>query len=118
MTCATDGRKLATIAPHNFIGEMAFLVYYQNQKKEEEATPLAKASANVMTGDLLHVWEWDTRKLAHVLKEDRDLSNAFASYCSHDLRRKLLSANAEGGKGEHQVHKETWWQWLQPEKSD
>lgn len=91
-----DGRKLATIPPHRFIGEMAFLVNHQNKQKDEEA-PLVKASANVMVDGLVHAWEWDARDLSLILREDRELSNAFASYCSHDLREKLLSSNAEGG---------------------
>ena len=93
--CSKDGRKLGTMAPHDFIGEMAFLVFCQNIKHDEEA-PFARASANVIADGIVHVWEWDARKLAQILKEDRDLSNAFTAFCSHDLRRKLLSANAGG----------------------
>jgi len=96
VTCAKDGRKLATITKHKFVGEMAFLKYCSDMRMDEKAS-FAKASANVMAGDLVHVWEWDARRLAHVLMEDRDLSNAWASYCNHDLREKLLAANAEGG---------------------
>ena len=96
VTCSKDGRKLGTIAPHNFIGEMSFLVYCQSLKKDDDA-PCAKASANVTSDGVVHVWEWDAKELARAMKEDRDLSNAFASYCTHDLRRKLLLANAEGG---------------------
>lgn len=94
-----DWRTLATIAPHSFIGEMAFLVYCQNSRsKDDQENICATASANVMADELVQVWEWDARTLADALKENRDLSNAFASYCSHDLRKKLLSANAEDGK--------------------
>mmetsp|Transcript_19725 Transcript_19725/g.33952 ORF Transcript_19725/g.33952 Transcript_19725/m.33952 type:complete len:329 (+) Transcript_19725:188-1174(+) len=96
VTSAKDGRKLATNSPHHFVGEMAFLEYYQDMRMDKDAS-FAKASANVMAGDLVHVWEWDARRLAHVLMKDRDLSNAWASYCNYDLREKLLSANAEGG---------------------
>jgi len=98
--CAKDGRTLGTITPHHFVGEMAFLVYYHDEKKDE-STPCAKASANVFANRMVHAWEWDARGLAEALKNDRDLSNAFTSYCSHDLRKKLLSANAEGGVGQH-----------------
>ena len=104
MTCSADGRKLATITSHRFVGEMAFLVYYQNLKTDDE-TSCARASANVMANDLVHVWEWDAQRLAHVLKEDRDLANAFTSYCSHDLRLKLLSANEKGGTDSVDVKK-------------
>ena len=96
-TCSKDGRKLATIPQHHFIGEMAFLIFYQSQNKEGDDAPFANASANVMANGFVHVYEWDARELARIMKEDRDLQNAFASYCSHDLRKKLLTANAEGG---------------------
>ncbi len=95
MTNSKDNRKLATITPHNFIGEMAFLVYHQSLKKDDAAV-FAKASANVRGNGLVHAREWDAEELASVLETDRELANAFASYCSHDLRRKLLQANEEG----------------------
>lgn len=98
-----DGTELATIAPHHFIGEMAFLVYCQNVKRDavaandkaesSRATPYAEASASVFADGLVRVWEWDASELADGMSKDRDMSNAFATYCSHDLRRKLLRAN-------------------------
>lgn len=95
VTSAAENRKLATITPHDFIGEMAFLVYTQNYQKDSSAE-FSNASAHVTADSgLVHVWEWDANQLAAALKEDRELSNAFASYCSHDLRKKLLSANAQ-----------------------
>eukprot|EP00581_Thalassiosira_minuscula_P008414 CAMPEP_0183709670 /NCGR_PEP_ID=MMETSP0737-20130205/5669_1 /TAXON_ID=385413 /ORGANISM="Thalassiosira miniscula, Strain CCMP1093" /LENGTH=201 /DNA_ID=CAMNT_0025937831 /DNA_START=220 /DNA_END=821 /DNA_ORIENTATION=+ len=54
VTCAKDGRKLATITKHKFVGEMAFLKYCSDMRMDEKAS-FAKASANVMAGDLVHV---------------------------------------------------------------
>ena len=52
------------------------------------------ASANVFaSGDNVQVVEWDAGRLAKAFKGDRDVSNAFSTYCSHDLRMKLLAAN-------------------------
>lgn len=97
-TCSKDGRKLGTITPHKFVGELAFLESYQNLKADEDA-PCTKASANVTADNLVHVWEWDARSLVHLFREDRELKNAFMTYCSHDLRVKLISSNVEGYLG-------------------
>eukprot|EP00581_Thalassiosira_minuscula_P008128 CAMPEP_0183705560 /NCGR_PEP_ID=MMETSP0737-20130205/2611_1 /TAXON_ID=385413 /ORGANISM="Thalassiosira miniscula, Strain CCMP1093" /LENGTH=330 /DNA_ID=CAMNT_0025932729 /DNA_START=125 /DNA_END=1118 /DNA_ORIENTATION=- len=95
VSCSKEGRTLGKITPNHFVGEMAFLVYCQNLKKDKE-TSRARASANVMADGMVRAWEWDAQQLAQMLNDDRDLSNAFTSYCSHDLRAKLLSANAHG----------------------
>lgn len=97
--CKKDGRRLATISPHCFIGELSFLRFVQDIKKHKgdiKSEPNKLASANVYANKTVHMQVWDFRELCKVLANDRDLSNAFASYCSHDLRDKLLSANAEG----------------------
>jgi hypothetical protein len=88
-----DGRKLATVSPHCFIGELSFLVYVQDLKRDESKSTPQHASATVYADNTVHLQEWDFGKLSEMLMTDRDLSNAFASYCSHDLRNKLLSAN-------------------------
>ena len=98
MTCKTDGRKLATIPTHCFIGELSFLLHVQDHKRnEQKQIPLKKASADVVAENkTIHVLEWDFDELTNIMKADRDLSNAFAIYSSHDMRNKLLTANAEG----------------------
>lgn len=97
---AADGGVRTTIASNHFIGELSFLSTMQDLKKDATAKP-SKASCSVLANNKVVVLEWDSRKLASALEKDRDLSNAFASYCSHDLRKKLLSANAEGDKSYH-----------------
>ena len=96
--CKKDGRRLATISPHCFIGELSFLLFVQDIKYKggDKSEPHELASANVYANKTVHMQVWEFRELSKVLTNDRDLSNAFASYCSHDLRNKLLSANAEG----------------------
>ena len=98
MTCKTDGRKLATIPPHCFIGELSFLLHVQDHKRnEQKQIPLTKASADVVAENkTIHVLEWEFDELRKIMSADRDLSNAFAIYSSHDMRNKLLTANAEG----------------------
>lgn len=100
MTCKTDGRKLATIPPHSFIGELSFLLHVQDHKRnEQKQIPLKKASADVVAENkTIHVLEWDFDELTNIMTTDRDLSNAFTVYSSHDIRNKLLTANAEGGR--------------------
>ncbi|KAK1743317.1 hypothetical protein QTG54_005938 [Skeletonema marinoi] len=98
VTCKTDGRKLATIPPHCFIGELSFLLHVQDHKRnEQKQIPLKKASADVVAENkTIHVLEWEFDELRKIMSADRDLSNAFAIYSSHDMRNKLLSANTEG----------------------
>ena len=60
--------------------------------------PRNKASANVFADDTAHMMEWDFIELSKIMVRDRELANAFAVYSSHDLRNKLLSANAKGDK--------------------
>ena len=100
MTCKTDGRKLATISQHNFIGELSFLLHVQAKRRDsDEQNPVQKASANVVADDTtLHVFEWDFDGLSKMMVDDRELFNAFSVYSSHDMRNKLLTANAEGGR--------------------
>ena len=100
VTCKTDGRKLATISQHNFIGELSFLLHVQEKRKDsDEQNPVQKASANVVADDAtLHVFEWDFDELSKMMVDDRELYNAFSVYSSHDMRNKLLTANAKGGR--------------------
>ncbi len=99
MKSKTDGRKLATISQHHFIGELSFLMYVRDRRKDEQKTePSNKASANVFADDTVHVLEWDFIELSKIMVRDREVANAFAVYSSHDLRNKLLSANAKGDK--------------------
>ena len=100
MTCKTDGRKLATISQHCFIGELSFLLYVQERRRDsDEQKQVQKASANVVADNkTLHVFEWDFDRLSKMMVDDRDLWNAFAVYSSHDMRKKLLTANAAGGR--------------------
>lgn len=108
--CSRNKQKLGTVESNQIIGEMAFLHYYENAKKDNNYHS-TNASANVVANSVVRVWEWDYAELANLLKDDRDLSNAFISYCSHDLRSKLLSSNAEecaDGKDSNIVEGRGW----------
>jgi len=96
------GRHVAHIRPYSFIGEMTFLMYgtayFNKVEGEEKPTSNFVASANTVAQGKVTMWVWDFDKLAKALKKDRALRNAFAAYCNHDLRIKLLKANDDQGK--------------------
>ena len=82
---------LGSVEPYHFIGELSYLRHLKKDHGE-----VSIASATVMANELITAWEWSHKDIDMIL-EDRDLANAFSSYCSHDLKRKLLSANRKGG---------------------
>ena len=112
--CKKDGRRLATISPHCFIGELSFLLFVQDIKYKrgeykggDKSEPHNLASANVYANKTVHMQVWDFRELSKVLANDRDLSNAFASYCSHDLREKLLQQTQKAKLNQHKQKSQT-----------
>ena len=81
--------------PQSFIGELSYLLFVQGKRQQQSNK--VKASANVIANyGPVHVMVWDFEKLSDLMIDDRDLSNAFAVYSSHDLRNKLLNRNAAG----------------------
>ena len=83
------------MSPQSFIGELSYLLFVQGKRQQQPKK--VTASANVIANDgPVHVMVWDFDKLSDLMIDDRDLSNAFAVYSSHDLRHKLLTRNAAG----------------------